>query len=192
MSRNALLALSAFEECLTQSRWTSGELQSKRVAFILGTTAGCSSTDTDYARNFVLDRSPDPEFFKASIRQNPAMILKKFSGLANADIYVINNACTSASDAIGLGAQFLENDIYDVVFAGGSDEILFQTFYGFASLQLVSPDYQCRPFDKNRSGLLLTVWRYAHTRRLLRAESGGTRARVEKDAADDRGCQEGP
>jgi len=160
LSRNSVLALAAFKECLAQSEWSFSELNGRRIAIVLGTTAGCSGTDTEYIENFVMDRSPDPSRFKQTLRQNPSQIIKKFaiSQGVNSEVecYLINNACTSSTDAVGLGARLLEEGLYDVVFAGGADEVLFQTYYGFSSLQLVSPDFKSAPFDKNRNGLLLS------------------------------------
>lgn len=160
LSRNTVFALDAFKECLKQAHWSFEELKGKRIAFVLGTTAGCSGTDTEYIENFVMERSPDPQYFKSTLKQNPSKILKTYleaHGVnSGVETYIINNACTSSTDALGLGAKLLESGIYDVVFAGGADEILFPTYYGFSSLQLVSPDFRSSPFDKNRNGLLLT------------------------------------
>jgi 3-oxoacyl-(acyl-carrier-protein) synthase len=156
LSRNSALILAAFEECLLQSGWTLSELAAKRVAFIMGTTAGCSSTDANYAHSFCLDESPNPEAYNNGINQNPAGVLKKFCGLRDASVFLINNACTSSTDALGLGAKFLEQNKFDIVFAGGSDEVPFQASSGFGALQLVSPKNRCAPFDLNRDGLLLS------------------------------------
>lgn len=156
LSRNSTLALAAFEEAYKKSGWSLRELKNKKVAFIMGTTAGCSITDAAYFQSYALNEAPDPEGYKNAIKQSPALVLKKLSGLENADIYLINNACTSSTDALGLGAKLLEQNKYDVVFAGGSDEIVFHSYCGFSSLQLVSPKFRCSPFDKKRDGLLLT------------------------------------
>lgn len=160
LSRNAVMALTALDEALVGSGWEIGALKTKKIAVVLGTTAGCSGTDTQYIENFVMERSPDPHTFKPSLKRNPANILRDYlvaRGVVSApDIFLINNACTSAADAVGLGAKLIEVGKYDVVFAGGTDEILFQTYYGFSSLQLVSKNFLSAPFDKNRSGLLLS------------------------------------
>ena len=156
LTRNSALALAAFEEAFKESGWSLSELKNKKVAFIMGTTAGCSITNVEYFQSYALNEAPDPEGYKNAIKQNPALVLKKLSSLDKADIYLINNACTSSTDALGLGAKLLEQNKYDVVFAGGSDEIVFHSYCGFSSLQLVSPKHRCSPFDKNRDGLLLT------------------------------------
>ncbi|MEZ4813719.1 MAG: beta-ketoacyl synthase N-terminal-like domain-containing protein [Bdellovibrionota bacterium] len=160
LSRNGVLALCAFEESLVSAQLDISELQGKKIAFILGTTAGCSGTDTQYIEDFVMDRSPDPSSFRVMLRQNPAEVLRKYCvarGVsASFELMLVNNACTSATDALGLASKLLETEDYDFAFAGGTDEILFQTYYGFASLQLLSSHFRSSPFDKNRDGLLLT------------------------------------
>jgi 3-oxoacyl-(acyl-carrier-protein) synthase len=160
LSRNAVLALMALEEALKNAAWTIPDLVGKKVVIVMGTTAGCSGTDTNYIEDFVMDRSPDPATFKLSLRHNPSEILKSYlvmRGVVSApDVFLINNACTSAADAVGLASKFISEGLYDIAFAGGADEILFQTFYGFSALQLVSKDFRSSPFDKNRNGLLLS------------------------------------
>jgi 3-oxoacyl-(acyl-carrier-protein) synthase len=67
---------------------------------------------------------------------------------------MLNNACTSGSDAVGVGSGWLEEDLCDLVICGGNEVILERIQQGFRSLMLCSP-VPCQPFDKNRQGLTL-------------------------------------
>jgi 3-oxoacyl-(acyl-carrier-protein) synthase len=63
-------------------------------------------------------------------------------------------ACASGTDAIGIGAGWIENDICDVVICGGTDELNMIPYTGFIKLMIASKE-RCRPFDKNRNGINL-------------------------------------
>lgn len=67
---------------------------------------------------------------------------------------IISNACASGTEAIGHGLQLLRLGAARRVLCGGYDALARLVFAGFESLRALSPN-RCRPFDKNRSGLLL-------------------------------------
>ena len=64
------------------------------------------------------------------------------------------NACSSGTDAIGLGASWILAGLCDVVVAGGADELSRITYNGFISLK-ITDEGPCKPFDKHRKGLNL-------------------------------------
>ncbi|HEY5672135.1 MAG TPA: beta-ketoacyl synthase N-terminal-like domain-containing protein, partial [Malonomonas sp.] len=64
------------------------------------------------------------------------------------------NACSSGTDAIGLGAAWIRSGRCDIVLAGGADELCRVTYNGFASLMIADSE-PVRPFDGRRKGLNL-------------------------------------
>ena len=66
----------------------------------------------------------------------------------------IANACASGANAIGHGADLILSGEAECVLAGGFDALSELIFAGFDSLQATTTE-RCRPFDLNRSGLLL-------------------------------------
>lgn len=66
----------------------------------------------------------------------------------------ISTACSSAANAIMLGARFIHQGILDVVIAGGTDALCKFTLNGFGSLMILDEN-PCRPFDETRAGLNL-------------------------------------
>jgi 3-oxoacyl-[acyl-carrier-protein] synthase II len=60
----------------------------------------------------------------------------------------------SATDAIGLGAQWIARRRCDVVLAGGADALHRVPYLGFGVLRNTSTT-DCQPFDRNRAGLNL-------------------------------------
>lgn len=70
------------------------------------------------------------------------------------DFLVFSNACASGTNAIGYAFNSVRSGDYDLAICGGYDTMSEFTFAGFNSLMSVTPEL-CRPFDKNRDGLVL-------------------------------------
>lgn len=66
----------------------------------------------------------------------------------------ISTACSSAANAIMLGARLIRSRILERVVVGGTDCLSRFTINGFNSLMIYS-DEPCTPFDENRKGLNL-------------------------------------
>lgn len=67
---------------------------------------------------------------------------------------VIANACASGTNALGHAFALIRNGLRTRLIAGGYDAISELVFFGFDSLQASTPE-RCRPFDKERTGLVL-------------------------------------
>ncbi len=70
------------------------------------------------------------------------------------DFIVFSDACASSANAIGYAFNSVRQGRYDVAICGGYDTMCEFTFAGFSSLMALTP-HLCRPFDKNRDGLVL-------------------------------------
>ena len=66
----------------------------------------------------------------------------------------MTNACAAGNFSIARAVDELEKGNADVMIAAGVDAMSWVAFTGFSSLRAMSPDI-CRPFDKNRKGLIL-------------------------------------
>jgi 3-oxoacyl-[acyl-carrier-protein] synthase II len=71
-----------------------------------------------------------------------------------APVTTLANACASGANAIGHAADLISVGAADCVLTGGFEALTELVFVGFDCLQATSTD-RCRPFDLNRSGLLL-------------------------------------
>jgi 3-oxoacyl-[acyl-carrier-protein] synthase-1 len=69
-------------------------------------------------------------------------------------ISTISTACSSAANAIMLGARMIKSKKLDRVIVGGTDSLAKFTINGFNTLMLLS-EKECMPFDANRNGLNL-------------------------------------
>ncbi len=69
-------------------------------------------------------------------------------------VATLNTACSSAANAILLGARWLRSGRIDRALVGGADALTQFTLNGFHSLQIVD-EQATRPFDETRQGLNL-------------------------------------
>lgn len=152
-TRTSLLTLHAVKEAFIQSNLNEQELKNWRIGVCLGTTVGCTLNNETFYRDYRACKNPDLSAIDRYLENNPALyIAEKFK--CKGPAATIANACSSGTDAIGLAKSWLENDLCDIVIAGGADELSRITYLGFISL-LISSTEACRPFDKNRNGLNL-------------------------------------
>ena len=69
--------------------------------------------------------------------------------------FAIASACSSATQAIGLGLQMIRAGIVDTALVGGTEHcITNNSMYAWEALRVMTPDL-CRPFSKNRNGMVL-------------------------------------
>lgn len=66
----------------------------------------------------------------------------------------ISTACSSAANAIMMGARMIRTGLLDRVIVGGTDSLTGFTINGFRSLMIFDDEW-CRPFDESRKGLNL-------------------------------------
>jgi 3-oxoacyl-(acyl-carrier-protein) synthase len=69
--------------------------------------------------------------------------------------FTISSACSSGLNAIGLAKRAIEKGKTDFAAAVGTDALCELTQKGFASLILIDPSQNARPFDRNREGIKL-------------------------------------
>ncbi len=152
--RTSRLALAAAREALENAGWSDGKgLSQLKVGVCIGTTVGGSMNDEQFYRNFRDGKNPDLKPIDRYRRSNPAAVLAQFFDLHGPQLTIVN-ACSSGTDALGMGTAWLRSGLCDLVLAGGSDELCRVTCNGFISL-MISDHQPCRPFDRHRSGLNL-------------------------------------
>ncbi len=93
------------------------------------------------------------QFIKA---QHPGFTTNQIANYLNINgsISTISTACSSAANAIMMGARLIKNGKLKRVIVGGSDCLTKFTLNGFNSLMILSNE-PCKPFDNSRNGLNL-------------------------------------
>lgn len=155
LSRTALLGMTAAREALADSGLDLSAPDRKlRVGLISSTSTGGMDLT---------------ESFYPSFRENPAYgrlryvashdagdsteRIAAFLGISGFRT-TVSTACSSAANALMLGARMIRQGMLDVVIAGGTDALCKFTLNGFASLMILDKE-PCRPFDDTRAGLNL-------------------------------------
>lgn len=69
--------------------------------------------------------------------------------------YTVSTACSSANHAIGQAYWMVRSGMLDIAITGGSEAIFSHGFLkAWEAMRVVSPD-TCRPFSRDRSGIIL-------------------------------------
>lgn len=123
-------------------------------ALFATTSGGMSFGENFYAalRNHESPRSKRRELWEYFMPQAGRDALRAF-GL-RVDPWIISNACASGSNAVGHAAMLVGTGQARQVICGGYDAVSQLVFAGFDCLRAATAD-KCRPFDRNRSGLVL-------------------------------------
>ena len=154
VNRTTLMGMLAVRQALEDAGVDSAMVKEKalRVVLVSGTTvAGMDVTESFFR---YLEQSDDAlkclNYHSAGT--STRMIADYFDFFA--EYTTISTACSSAANAILLGARLLAEGEADIVVAGGTEALSVFHLNGFNSLMILDHE-QCRPFDANRAGLNL-------------------------------------
>ena len=149
-SRTALLGTIAAKEAVANAGITS--INEYKTGLISATTVG----GMDMTEKYYYDYFENPELRKHIISHNCGDSTHKIAdeiGLKGM-ITTISTACSSAANAIMLGARLIKTGKLDRVIVGGTDALAKFTINGFKTLMILSDEYN-KPFDNERKGLNL-------------------------------------
>lgn len=150
ISRTTLMGIIAVKEALLQAH--IGKNSKKRIVLISGTTvAGMDITEQEFGD--MMKNGVRKDTLKHHECGSCTADIAQYLGIFS-DFTTISTACSSAINAIILGADMLKAGDADIVVAGGTESLSKLHLNGFNSLMILSHDV-CRPFDKNRNGLNL-------------------------------------
>jgi 3-oxoacyl-(acyl-carrier-protein) synthase len=150
ISRNTLLGILAVKQALEESGVSSAE--GKRIVLISGTTVGGMDITEQHFDSFTTtDERPDC-LLKHDCGSSTQEIAAYFGIFKEST--TISTACSSAANALILGARLLKAGQADMVVAGGTEALTRFHLNGFNSLMILDHE-PCRPFDDERAGLNL-------------------------------------
>src|SRR5881398_302526 len=149
LHRASHMMIQALKEVLTQEPQFEPELT------IIGTTSGGMSYGEHYYRSICQagDLRHAPTWIANYPAQKPVIDAQEAFGIS-APCQIIANACASGTNAIGHAFECVRSGKYQRVLTGGYDALSELVFVGFDSLQASTPE-KCRPFDRDRSGMVL-------------------------------------
>lgn len=124
-----------------------------RVAFVSGTTVGGMEKSERFYHDFLENESKNEYIALHDCGACTDMIANGFAGHISMQT-TISTACSSAANALILGADLLRTGRADVVIAGGTECLSKFHLNGFNTLMILDSQ-PCKPFDKHRQGLNL-------------------------------------
>jgi len=149
-SRNALLGIIAAREAYEHARLNT--LRPARLGLISATTVGGMDTCEIYYHDFLINDSRNNYIDVYDCADST----EKIADLLGVSDYVttLSTACSSAANAILLGARMIRTGRLDRVIAGGTEALTGFHVSGFNALKILDK-VPCRPFDANRNGITL-------------------------------------
>jgi 3-oxoacyl-(acyl-carrier-protein) synthase len=149
-SRTAMLGVIAAKEAVKNAGITS--INEYKTGLISATSVG----GMDMTERFYYEYFDNPEVTKYISSHNAGDITDKIANEIGLQGFVttISTACSSAANAIMLGARMIKSGKLDRVIVGGTDALSKFTINGFKTLMILSDGYNM-PFDNERKGLNL-------------------------------------
>lgn len=152
ISRTALLSRIAAQEA-----WNStglGDISQYRVGFVSANTVGGMDKTEDFFADY-LENESNGHLRQVVHHECGAVteLVADAMGIRH-HISTISTACSSAANALMYGSRLINNNMVDVVIAGGTDALTRFTLNGFNTLMILD-QAACRPFDDTRTGLNL-------------------------------------
>ncbi|MBU2938201.1 beta-ketoacyl-[acyl-carrier-protein] synthase family protein [Lacinutrix sp. C3R15] len=150
-SRTALLGAIAAKEAMNTSGIT--DINAYKTGLISATSVG----GMDMTERYYYDYLENPSVQKYIEGHHAGDATQKIAeqlGIEKSLVTTISTACSSAANAIMLGARLIKSGQLDRVVVGGADCLSKFTINGFKTLMILSDTYNT-PFDENRKGLNL-------------------------------------
>lgn len=148
-SRTGLLACVAAKEAFSGHRIQSDV----RTGVISGTSVGGMDVSEVEYRSYTENQTHDVLRYKEHSSGNSSEEIAVELGI-DGFVNTISTACSSAANAIMMGARMIRQGLLDRVVVGGTDALTEFTISGFRSLMIFDENW-CRPFDDTRKGLNL-------------------------------------
>ena len=149
-SRTALLGCIAAKQAMANANST--DVEKYRTGLISATSVGGMDMTEKHSANF-LSNTESQKYITSHHAGDSTQKIASQLGITDFTT-TISTACSSAANAIMLGARLIKAGKLDRVVVGGTDCLSKFTINGFNTLLILS-DTDCKPFDADRKGLNL-------------------------------------
>jgi 3-oxoacyl-[acyl-carrier-protein] synthase-1 len=149
-TRTSLMGMIAMQEALQEAALLDSHEQ--RVMLVSGTTVGGMDKSEQYYLDY-LNNDCRNDYIKTHDCGATTELIADYFGIFSM-VTSISTACSSAANAIILGANLIRSGQTDIAVVGGTECITKFHLNGFNSLMILDHE-QCKPFDANRAGLNL-------------------------------------
>ena len=147
--------LVAADEAMGQAGFSREDRLGPKATTIIGTGIG-GMTTIEEGIHLALVKGGRPHALmvpKLIPSACPAVLAMRY-GLQGPS-FAVASACSSATQAIGIGMQMIRAGMADVAVTGGTENcITNNSMFAWEALRVMTPDF-CRPFSKGRNGMVL-------------------------------------
>lgn len=150
-SRTAMIGAVAAKQALADAGVC--DIKAHKTGLVSGTSVGGMDMTERYYYECFTDKSVQKYIDSQHAGDSTKKIAEQL-GIEESLVTTISTACSSAANAIMLGARLIKSGKLDRVVVGGSDCLSKFTINGFKTLMILSDTYST-PFDENRKGLNL-------------------------------------
>ncbi len=154
----------AMEQAIADAGLEDSDISNERTGLVMG-SGGTSTKDQVLAVDLLREKG-------SSRRVGPFMVPRIMTSTNSATLstwfkikgasYSISSACSTSAHCIGNGAELIQLDKQDVVFAGGGESlhwtlsVLFDAMPALSSAFNDTPERASRPFDATRDGFVIS------------------------------------
>ncbi|WP_310992933.1 beta-ketoacyl-[acyl-carrier-protein] synthase family protein [Aequorivita marina] len=150
-SRTAMLGAIAAKEAFAHARIS--DVKKYKTGIVSGTSVGGMDMTEKYYYEYLTEKEPQ-KYIESHHAGDSTQKIAEQLGIEASLVTTISTACSSAANAIMLGARLIKSGKLDRVLVGGADCLSKFTINGFKTLMILSDTYST-PFDENRKGLNL-------------------------------------
>lgn len=149
-TRTSLLGMIAAKEAVESAGIS--DINEYKTGLISSTSVGGMDVTEKYFYTYE-DFPEKQKYIDAHDAGNSSLLIADYLGLKGM-VSTISTACSSAANAIMMGAKLIKNGVLDRVIVGGTDSLSKFTLNGFNTLMILTDSYNT-PFDNDRKGLNL-------------------------------------
>ena len=160
----ALMSVVAATEAFTEAGFQLDELPNHRIALVGGTAGGnhleIYSVTNNYINSGKRLRSISPFIVPRVMPSSAISNLSLIFGIKG-ESYDISAACSSSALSIIVATRLIRSGAYDLVLAGGAEQLDWAEALGFCACRALSkkyndtPEKASRPFDIDRDGFVI-------------------------------------
>ena len=150
-SRTAMLGVIAAKEAFKNAGIT--DIKKYQTGIVSGTSVGGMDMTEKYYYEYLIEK-PFQKYIESHHAGDSTQKIAEQLGIEESFVTTISTACSSAANAIMLGARLIKSGKLDRVLVGGADCLSKFTINGFKTLMILSDTFNT-PFDENRKGLNL-------------------------------------
>ena len=154
VNRTTLMGMLAVRQALADAAIDVSTVKRQPLRLVL--VSGTTVAGMDITERFFRELQDSDEHLRCLLSHSAGSstrLIADYFGIFG-EYTTISTACSSAANALILGANLLKAGQADIVVAGGTEALSVFHLNGFNSLMILDHE-QCRPFDETRAGLNL-------------------------------------